>query len=110
MIMIANFGDESVTLLRGQQIASSDPRHSASVESPITHEELFGIDENERHTYKRRASSPRDTALNNKYPADSRNHMNEEEKPVIAEDNHFRDIDMKFHHINRNMSGMHGDM
>lgn len=50
-IMIGNFGDKPITLLKGQRVANADFHPLAITESLISHAEVFGIEENERHTY-----------------------------------------------------------
>lgn len=73
IIIIANFGYKSITLLKGQQVATANTHPLVTIELPITHAEVFGINENERHTYEKRYFSAHDTVLIKKYFADSCN-------------------------------------
>lgn len=84
--MIANFGEEPITLLNIQRVATANPNHLSIFKSNVTYAQCFGIEENENQMYKRRSLSARDTTLTNKYLADSRTiHMNEKEKPETGD-------------------------
>lgn len=110
-IMIANFGNKPITLLRGQRVATANPQPAAIAESNISHAQIFGIESDAKQIYRKRDFNARDTALINQYLADSRNsHMNEEEKPVTAEDIELSEVEQKYHPRIREMLKRHEAM
>lgn len=60
-----NFGDKTIILLTGQQVATVDPQLLTIFESPPTHAVPFGVEEKEQHTYKKRNFSTSDSTLLN---------------------------------------------
>lgn len=86
-ILICNVEDKLITVTKGQQVVTVEPRLLAITEPPITHAEIFGIEEKEWNAYKKRIISARNTALIKKYLEDYRNsRMSGDEKPVTADD------------------------
>ena len=78
--MVANFGDRPDTILIGQKVAATDLHPSSIIETNISHGEVFGIEENEKLSYKKRNLDARDTTFINKHLADLReSHMQEDE-------------------------------
>lgn len=81
--MIANFGDKPITFHRGQQVATADSHSSTITKLSITHAEIFGIEDSERHTYKKCGLSASDNVLIKKYLTNSCKHMHEEENLLL---------------------------
>lgn len=110
-ILIGNFADKFITLIKGQRVVTADTYPSAITESPITHIEIFGIEEHECHAHKKRIISACDTVLVNKYFRDSRNsHIGEDKKPGTTEEIDLSDFYKIFHQHIRDMSREHESM
>ena len=59
---------------------------------------MFGIEENEKLSYKKRNLNARDTALINKHLADLReSHMQEDETPMTAENIDLSEVSEEYH-------------
>lgn len=63
---ISNFGDKPNPLLKGQRVATTDSHPSGLTETHISQAGIFGIEENDRHTYRKRIFSACDTVLSDK--------------------------------------------
>ena len=119
-ILVANIGHQPITLLKGQKIARAEPHPTSVVESDIMLAEMLGIAEEEpstdvkmKNTYRKRPGlqSGHDAELINKHLADLReSHMEQDEKPVTAEDIPLDDVDPKYHETIRRMLKKHEQM
>ena len=51
--MVANFGDRPVIILKVQRVATTDPHPSSLIDTNLSHGEVFGIEENEKLSYRK---------------------------------------------------------
>ena len=109
--MVANFGNKPVTILKGQRVATTDPHPSSIIETNLSHGEVFGIEENEKLSYRKRNLNARYIALINKHLADLReSHMQEDETPMTAEDIDLSEVSEEYHEEIRKMLRKHETM
>ena len=95
-ILISNFGNHPYQVRKGQHVANAASHPTAMLETNMSHAEMLGIDEevkapkvnpNKNTAYKKRELDVRNTDVINKHLSDLReSHMDEDEKPVRAED------------------------
>ena len=110
-IMVTNFGTNPVLIRKDQRVAVADPHPTSITESNITHGEVFGINEKDKQSYKKRQMSARDTELINKHLADLReSHMKEDEAPMTADDIDLSEADEQYHDQIRSMLRKHESM
>ena len=87
-ILIANFGDNDVTLAPQQVVAKASGHPETLAESHLSHAEVFGLIPDDKDTkFRKRHANARDVDTINRHLADHREkHMGEDEKPVTADD------------------------
>lgn len=87
-ILIANFGDNEVTLLPHQVVQLASDHAETLVESHLWHGEAFGLipDNTDTKFGKLHTSAHELTTINTHLTDDRKQHMGGEEKPVTAED------------------------
>ena len=110
-IAVANFGKHPVTILKGQRVATADPHPTSITESNVAHGEIFGIEQDEKNSYRKRNLDAHDTALINKHLADLReSHMKEDDTPMTAEDIDLSEVPAQYHEKIRTMLKKHETM
>ena len=92
-VLVANFGNGPITLLKGQKVAMADSHPTGVVESDVMLAEMLGmtnesdVPRDGKKTYQKRQVDVKDTEIINKHLADLReSHMEKDDDPTTADD------------------------
>ena len=119
-ILVANFSNHTVTLLKNQKVATAEAHPTSIMETEATLADMLGMTKEEpssqedvqtNNTYRKRKMNARDTELINKHLADLReSHMEKDDQPITAKDIPLDDVNQEYHEEIREMLKEHERM